>query len=92
MDDVVEYEFNNFLKDMPSHKHLIYLIADDYNDEYPGNQINIMQVKLDSRIRDYLKQFYSGKYCIYSDWCVHVVPKNISLEVLGEKKSKFYVV
>lgn len=63
-----------------------FLSTSDYEDEYSHNEIEKYQMQFKQKAEKYLKEKYSGKYAIFSDWCVHIV----TLEFYEEKIKPHY--
>ena len=82
----IEDQYNTFIKDIETGmlSHELYLRENEYEDEYSHNEIDRGQALLAERIKEYLHDNLSGKYCVYIDWCVRVMTvelaemKNIS--------------
>ena len=82
----VEDQYNVFIKDVETGllSHELYLREDEYEDEYSHSVIDRGHVLLSERIRKYLHDKLPNQYCVFVDWCVHVM----SVE-MAEKKNMF---
>lgn len=75
----VEHEFKELkckleLQEMHNDKANNFIVEDEYEDDYSGNEISDMQSEFLDVAREYLKENYSGQYFIQqSTWCVHIV-------------------
>lgn len=80
----IEDQYKIFIKDIETGwlSHELYLREDEYKDEYFHNEIDRGHVLLSERIREYLHNNFPNEYCVFIDFCVHV----IAVE-LAEKKN-----
>ena len=74
----IEYEYNQFLKDMNDSGFVFgrYMDEDEYEDEYSHNAIDEAMEILQEKIRTYLHENRPGEFVVISDWCVHVLTKD----------------
>ncbi len=84
----IEDQYETFLKDIETGllSHELYLIEDEYDDEYSHNDIDMAHVLLADRIKKYLHENYPNRYCVFIDWCVRIM----SVELAEEKNIRNY--
>lgn len=74
MQQVIEYEFSNFLSDMARQETFCrYLDECEYEDEYSHNQIHECQSVFIDRVEEWLHTNKPSQYIITSGWCVFIM-------------------
>lgn len=75
MQDEIEYEYNDFLKDIKVSGFISgkYMDETAYEDEYSHNDINKATGILQEKIIAYLHENRPGEFVVISDWCLHVL-------------------
>lgn len=70
----IDYEYNEFLKDMqdPSFIFGTYMDEDEYEDEYSHNEIDEAIAILEKKIKSYLRENKPNKFVVLSGWNVTV--------------------
>lgn len=75
MENEIEYEYNEFLKDIKDNGFIFgaYMDETEYEDEYSYNTIDEAMEILQEKIRTYLHENRPGEFVVSSGWCVHVM-------------------
>lgn len=85
MFEIVEDEFEYFLKDMENGESFCrYIDEDEYEDEYSHNDIDELQSEFTNKVRTWLRENRPDQYIVLKEcWCVFV------LTIEEAKKRKF---
>lgn len=83
MQNEIEYEYNEFLKDIKDSGFIFgaYMDETEYEYEYSHNSIDEAMGILEEKISAYLRENRPKEFVVYSDWCVHVMKKEKAAEV-----------
>lgn len=75
MKNEIEYEYNEFLKDINDSGFIFgaYMDETKYEDEYSHNAIDEAMEVLREKIKTYLHENRPGEFVVSSGWCVHVM-------------------
>ena len=75
MQNEIEYEYNEFLKDINDSGFIFgaYMDETEYEDEYSHNATDEAMGVLQEKIRTYLHENRPGEFVVSSGWCVHVM-------------------
>lgn len=75
MKNEIEYEYNEFLRDIKDSGFNFgaYMDETEYEDEYSHNSIDEAMGILQEKIRTYLHENRPGEFVVGSGWCVHVM-------------------
>lgn len=95
MQNEIEYEYNQFLKDMKDDGFEFgrYMDEDEYEDEYSHNAIDEAMEILEEKIRCYLHENRPGKFVVTSGFCIFVMTPERARQsnVLGKTIENFLV-
>lgn len=83
MQSEIEFEYNEFLRDIKDSEFIfgVYMDETEYEYEYSHNTIHEAMVILEEKISAYLHENRPKEFVVYSDWCVHVMKKEKAAEV-----------
>ena len=75
MQNEIEYEYNEFLRDIKDSGFIFgaYMDETEYEDEHSHNVIDEAMSVLQEKIRTYLHENRPGEFVVSSGWCVHVM-------------------
>lgn len=77
MYDVINEEFNWFLKDMAEGQTFCkYLDETDYEDDYSHKEIDEAKSIFANKVRTWLHENLPGKYIVSYSWCVFVMTED----------------
>lgn len=91
----IEYEYNQFLKDMNDSGFAFgrYMDEDEYEDEYSHNAIDEAMEILQEKIKTYLHENRPGEFVVTSGWCVFVMTPDRARESnISERTIELYMV
>lgn len=91
----IEYEYNQFLKDMNDIGFVFgrYMDEDEYEDEYSHNAIDEAMEILQEKIRAYLHENRPGEFVVTSGWCIFVMTPDRARESnISERTIELYMV
>ena len=91
INEIVEYEYEQFLNDMSDGSMVFgrYIDESNYEDEYSHNDIEEAQGLFIEKVKNYLQ----NKYIVSSGWCVFVMtPERARQSNISEKTIELFTV
>lgn len=91
----IEYEYNQFLKDMNDSSFIFgrYIDEGEYEDEYSQNTISEAMKILQDKIIAYLHENRPSEFVVTSGWCIFVMTPNRARELdVLERTIELYLV
>lgn len=95
INEIVEYEYEQFLNDMSdcSMTFKRYINEFNYEDEYSHNDIEKAQGLFIEKVKNYLHNNYPNKYIVSSGWCVFVMtPERARQSNVSERTIELFTV
>ena len=95
INEIVEYEYEQFLNDMSDGSMTFgrYIDEYDYEDEYSHNNIEEAQGLFIEKVKNYLHNNHPNKYVVSSDWCVFIMtPERARQSNISEKTIELFTV
>ena len=89
----IEYEYNQFLKDMNDSGFVFGRYMDEDEDEYSHNAIDEAMEILQEKIRTYLHENRPGEFVVTSGWYIFVMtPDRARQSNISERDINLYLV